>query len=72
MGAGYYDRYLPKLRPETPVWAVAYEIQKVTLISADPWDIPMNRIITESTVYFNTVSKEGISMHPFGRLLMPL
>ena len=55
MGAGYYDRFLPKLRPETPVWAAAYEIQKVTLISADPWDIPMNRIITESTVYFHTV-----------------
>ena len=55
MGAGYYDRFLPKLRPETPVWAAAYEIQKVTSISADPWDVPMNRIITESTVYFNTV-----------------
>ena len=54
-GAGYYDRFLPKLRPETPAWAAAYEIQKVTLISADPWDIPMNRIITESTVYFHTV-----------------
>ena len=55
MGAGYYDRFIPKLRPETPVWAADNEKQKVTLISAAQWDIPMNRIITESTVYFNTV-----------------
>ena len=52
MGAGYYDRFLPKLRHETPVWAVAYEIQKVKSIPADSWDIPMSRIITESNMYF--------------------
>lgn len=51
MGAGYYDAFLPRLRPDASVWAAAYEIQKVDAIPADPWDIRMHRVYTESNVY---------------------
>lgn len=50
MGAGYYDRYLPQCTHAIRV-AVAYEAQKVSRAAADPWDFPMDAILTEKRWY---------------------
>lgn len=52
MGAGYYDRTLAGLHSGKPVKAgLAYEFQRVGLIHARPWDIPMDLIVTEHRLY---------------------
>lgn len=50
MGAGYYDRYLPRCR-NAAVWAAAFEVQRAERLPADDWDIPMDRVVTEDAVY---------------------
>ena len=50
MGKGFYDRFLPRCSKAHFV-AVAYEVQKVELLSANPWDVPMDAVITEKTIY---------------------
>lgn len=47
-GGGYYDRYLQQFRHETI--SLAFECQLVDRIPRHPFDIPVNRIITESNV----------------------
>lgn len=48
MGAGYYDRFLPKCKNATTI-LVAYEAQRVTGIVPEPTDIPADFIVTENT-----------------------
>ena len=50
MGKGFYDRFLPRCEKARFV-AVAFEAQKTELLSANPWDVPMDAVITEKTVY---------------------
>ena len=50
MGKGFYDRFLPWCSKAHFV-AVAFEAQKVELLSANPWDVPMDAVVTEKTVY---------------------
>ncbi len=52
MGAGYYDRTLAHSRSPLLV-GVAYEFQRQSFIEAQAWDIPLNVIITEQTVYWS-------------------
>lgn len=47
-GAGYYDRFLGKLRADCIKVGVAFEIQLVDNVCADTHDVPMDMIITES------------------------
>ena len=51
MGAGYYDRAFQFLRkdPEAGPWlvGVAYALQQVDSLPADPWDVPLAAILTE-------------------------
>ena len=58
MGGGYYDRFLSKLSCEVETWGVAFELQKVDQIPAEPWDIPLQRIITEDKIYDNSAQPE--------------
>ncbi len=56
MGAGFYDRSFEFLnRPERPPWprlvGLAYEIQKVTLLRRERWDIPLDAVVTEAALY---------------------
>lgn len=51
MGAGYYDRYLPKC-VNAVFAAAAFEVQKAEHIPAAEWDRPMDMVFTEKTVYF--------------------
>jgi len=49
-GAGYYDRFLPQLRPGALKIALAYDLQIVTTTYPSPRDIPVDLIITESRI----------------------
>lgn len=46
-GAGYYDRFLKRLKPGAVKAAIAYSFQVVDLVPADEYDIPADYIITE-------------------------
>jgi 5-formyltetrahydrofolate cyclo-ligase len=50
-GAGYYDRtfsFIKKSKNHKPyLIGIAYEFQKVTVLSPDPWDVPLDLIVTE-------------------------
>lgn len=48
-GKGYYDRYLTGFAGKTI--GLAYECQKVDNIPIEPWDIPLDSIITEKEIY---------------------
>jgi len=49
-GAGYYDRFLPRLRPDCPKVGLAYEMQVVEKIPASCHDIRMDLVITERRI----------------------
>ncbi len=50
MGAGYYDRALAAVADSSlPLRVgIAYEVQKVDRLPADPWDVRLHRMITEN------------------------
>lgn len=50
MGAGYYDRFLPKCT-NAHIIAVAFEVQKTPSVPTNVWDRPMEMIITERKIY---------------------
>ena len=56
MGGGFYDTSLAYLR-RRKVWrkpylvGVGYEYQKVAQIPRDPWDVPLDAVITEKRLY---------------------
>ncbi|WP_407276467.1 5-formyltetrahydrofolate cyclo-ligase [Halothiobacillus sp. DCM-1] len=48
MGAGFYDRTLQYLRRPRPfLIGVAFACQQVSELPADPWDVPLDAIVTE-------------------------
>jgi 5-formyltetrahydrofolate cyclo-ligase len=49
-GAGYYDGFLPKLRPGVPKIALSFEMQILETVPADEGDVPMDMIITEQRI----------------------
>ena len=50
MGAGFYDRYLPRCT-NAHIVAVAFEAQKADSLPMEPWDRPMELVFTEKAVY---------------------
>lgn len=50
MGGGYYDRFLPGCT-RAVILAAAYEFQKVAELDAQPWDVSMDMVVTETEVY---------------------
>ena len=48
-GAGYYDRYLPRVH--APVIAPAFETQKLERVETDAHDRSMDAIVTEKQIY---------------------
>lgn len=46
-GAGYYDRFLEKVRPDSSKIALAFELQMVDYACEDSHDVPVDLIITE-------------------------
>ena len=56
MGKGYYDRTLQFLHlrrhwRKPRLVGIAYELQKFEQLPQQPWDIPLNAIVTEKSVY---------------------
>lgn len=56
MGKGYYDRTLKFLRHrrhwrKPRLVGIAYEFQKVEPLAHQPWDIPLDAIVTEQAIY---------------------
>lgn len=57
MGGGYYDRTLSYLRNRQhwhrPVLVgIAHECQRVERLESNPWDVPLDLVITEKGVYW--------------------
>lgn len=46
-GAGYYDRFLERVRPDAKKVALAFEMQMVEHAFEDDHDVPVDTIITE-------------------------
>lgn len=56
-GQGHYDRCFNFLqtssRPNKPyLVGIAYELQKKNHLKRESWDIPLDAVITESTIYY--------------------
>lgn len=56
MGGGFYDRSLARLHHlrhwRTPrLVGVAYEFQRVPRLPAQPWDVPLDAVVTEAGVH---------------------
>jgi len=55
-GAGFYDRRLHRLRADRH-WrrprliGIAYEFQRVTRLTPQPWDVPLDAVITDRGCY---------------------
>lgn len=49
-GGGHYDRLLPRLRPGVPVIGVTVDERIVDQLPAEPHDVPMTHLATESGV----------------------
>ena len=56
MGGGYYDRSFA-FRKRRKKWrrplliGVAYDFQRIDELQAQPWDVPLDMVITEQTTY---------------------
>ena len=50
MGGGFYDRTLAGVTGSLRV-GLAYECQRAEHISAEPWDIPLTHVLTETALY---------------------
>lgn len=51
MGGGYYDRYLPRLTPDTPLIGVAFACQQHhEPLPRAAWDVPLHAVVTENAV----------------------
>jgi len=55
-GAGHYDRAL-ELRPTALRIGMAWSVQEVDTIPADPWDVPLDAIMTEAEWILPTASR---------------
>ena len=50
-GAGFFDRTLASLAQRPMVIGVTYEFAKIDTIHPQPWDIPMDFVVTERGIY---------------------
>ncbi|BCA96691.1 5-formyltetrahydrofolate cyclo-ligase [Legionella antarctica] len=57
MGAGYYDRSLEKIQPKN-LFGVAFQFQQVDFIDAQPWDIPLDAVVTQKAIYWRNPPEE--------------
>ena len=59
-GAGYYDRFLKRLRPDAVKAALAYSFQVVEHVPSDEYDIPADYIVTENNTILCSNNKKVI------------
>lgn len=46
MGGGYYDRYIPALRPDCTLTGLAWDFQLANEVPSEPWDRRLDEVIT--------------------------
>lgn len=51
MGGGYYDRMLKKISCECLTLGLAYDFQLIPEIKSQPWDMPLDEVITPTKHY---------------------
>lgn len=51
-GGGYYDRFLVKRKKEASAIAICYENQIVEAVPTDSYDIPMDIVVTEESLFY--------------------
>ena len=56
MGGGFYDRTLSfknrqKNYKNPKLFGLAFDCQEVTKLNAKPWDVPLDAVITPTTIY---------------------
>ena len=55
MGGGYYDRtfhfMMGKPQKKPYLLGLAYEIQQMTPLPSEPWDVPLDGVLTEKALY---------------------
>lgn len=51
MGGGYYDRMLKKISAECLTLGLAYDFQLIPEIKSQPWDMPLDEVITPTKHY---------------------
>jgi len=69
MGGGFYDRTLaPAFRGKTPrrplLIGLAHEGQKVDILPTDPWDIPLDAVLTDKAVYWSQSQRNQHHIQP--------
>lgn len=52
MGGGYYDRTLATTSKRPYLIGVAHSCQQVADLPTEPWDIPLDAVVTELTVFY--------------------
>jgi len=57
-GGGYFDRTLTILRPQPLKFGVAFELSRIATIQPQPYDVPMDFIVTESGIHY--VSRDAL------------
>ncbi len=50
-GGGFFDRTLASLKDKPLVIGVSYEMARMPTIYPQPWDVPMDYVVTERAVY---------------------
>lgn len=49
-GQGYFDRFLPRLRPEVPIVGITFDALVVDALPSQPHDVRMTHLLTETGV----------------------
>lgn len=53
-GSGYFDRTLAAMNPRPLSIGVAFEILRLPTIHPQQYDIPMDYVVTEQSIFFRT------------------
>lgn len=63
MGAGYYDKSLAEASRRPYLIGVAHHCQQVEILPIDPWDIPLDALVTEQgmTVWRHYINLSDIA-----------
>ena len=60
-GKGYYDRYFSRC-PHCHKIGIAHSVQLVEQLPKDPFDVPMDAIVTEQDIYFFLSQEQALSV----------
>jgi 5,10-methenyltetrahydrofolate synthetase len=59
-GGGYFDKLLVQRRPDSVAIGLAYEFQVLPSLHPDPWDQPVDYLITEKREWDTTGCRQQV------------